>query len=333
MSVSMKQVAQAVGVSTATVSHVINGTRYVAEETKAKVLRAMKELDYRPNNVARSLRSQKSSIIGLIVPLSASDTANFFFMSIAQGIEEVLKEAGYNLILSNSNERLADELEQIKVFNSQFIEGLIIAPTAEDHEEFARTLGPYPVVFVDRKPRGFSGDCVLADGYGGTYEAIEMMIKKKHTRIGFISGPLGYTTSDERLAGYKKALEDNGIPVDESLIKEGSPSFESGYTFARELVKEQRVSALFVANNIMTIGAMGFLQDAQIKIPSELAVIGFDDYEWTRITNPPLTVIKQPAYELGRKAAEILLSRINSKKKTPFQEYRLPTELVMRASC
>ena len=333
MSVSMKQVAEAAGVSTATVSHVINGTRYVTEETTAKVLRAMKELEYRPNNVARSLRNQKSGIVGLIVPLSASDTANFFFMSIAQGIEEVLKDAEYNLILSNSNESLADELEQIRVFNSQFIEGLILAPTSHDQEELSSVIGPYPVVFVDRKPKGISGDCVLADGFSGTYEAIQIMLQAGHRRIGFVSGPLGYTTSDERLAGYVRALEKNGVAVEQTLIKEGIPTFENGYSFARQLIKEQQVTALFVANNMMTLGAMGFLQDAKVRIPEEVAVIGFDDYDWTRITNPPLSVIKQPAYELGRRAAEIMLHRINSPKKAAFQEYRLPTELVLRASC
>lgn len=333
MVASIKQVASVAGVSTATVSHVINGTRHVTEDTKAKVLQAMKELDYRPNSVARSLRSQKSKIIGLVIPLSASDTANFFFMSIAQGIEEVLKEHGYNLILSNSNERAADESEQIKVFNSQLIDGLLLAPTAEGHDNLQDVLGCYPVVFIDRKPQGITGDCVLADGYGGTYEAIEMLLKRGHTRIGYITGPLGLTTSDERLAGYQRALRDNGVAVDNSLIQQGTASFEHGYTAARTLVNEQQVTALFVANNIMTIGAISFLQDTKVSVPAKLAIIGFDDYDWARITTPPLTVIRQPSFELGRKAAQILLKRLTEPGKGDYHECRLPTELIIRDSC
>ena len=177
---------------------------------------------------------------------------------------------------------------------------------------------------MDRKPKGISGDCVLADGFSGTYEAIQTMLQAGHRRIGFVSGPLGYTTSDERLAGYVRALEKNGVAVEQTLIKEGIPTFENGYSFARQLIKEQQVTALFVANNMMTLGAMGFLQDAKVRIPEEVAVIGFDDYDWTRITNPPLSVIKQPAYELGRRAAEIMLHRSTALKRLPFRSIGYP---------
>lgn len=333
MATSIKDVAKAAGVSTATVSHVINGTRFVSEKAKKKVLAAMKELDYRPNSVARSLRSQKSNIIGLLIPVMRSDTSNFFFMSVAQGVSDVLKRHGYNLILSNSHERLDDEKEQIKVFNSQLIDGLILAPTAEEHGYLHETLsGTYPVVFIDRKPKGYQGDCILADGFQGTYDAISMLIDKGHRKIGFITGTLGITTSDERLEGYMAALTDRGLPLDNLLIKEGQASFESGYVLAREIVETNDVSALFVANNIMTIGALRYLQETGIKIPEQIAIIGFDDYEWARITTPPLTVIKQPAYELGAKAAEVLLQRI-ANPDSDFRELRLPTELVIRSSC
>ncbi|MCM8711212.1 LacI family transcriptional regulator [Clostridium sp. SYSU_GA19001] len=333
MAASMKDVAKQADVSTATVSHVINNTRYVSDEVRQRVIQAMKELDYRPNSIARSLRSQKSNTIALIVPILTEDTSSFFFMSVAQGIERVLKKNGYNLILSNSNERLEDEKEQIKVFNSQLIDGLIIAPTAEEHSYLNEVLsGNYPVVFIDRRPKGVDGDCVLSDGYKGTYEAIKTMILKGHKRIGFITGPLGITTSDERFEGYKRAIVDNNLEIEFSLIKEAEATHKNGYILAKQLLDEEKVTAIFVANNVMTIGMLNYLQEANLKIPEDVAVIGFDDYEWTRIITPPLSVVKQFPFELGEKAAEILLDRINNGK-GQYKEYRLPTSLVLRKSC
>lgn len=329
---SIKDVAVKAGVSTATVSHVINQTRFVAEETKVKVLQAMKELDYRPNSAARSLRSAKSKIIGLLIPVMGSDTSNFFFMSIAQGIEKKLKEHGYNLILSNSNEQLENEQEQIKAYNAQLIDGLIMAPTGIDQSYLENTLsGSYPVIFIDRKPQGYNGDCVLVDNFRGTNEAVKLLIEKGHKKIAYVSGALGLSTSDERLGGYKKALEDYNIPVLQTLIKIGDASFDTGYRLTQELMEEEKITALLVSNNVMTMGAMAFLQENQTKIPEELSVIGYDDYDWAKITTPPLTVIKQPAFKLGVTAGEALIERINHPEK-PFVEYRLSTEMVIRKS-
>ncbi|WP_280769719.1 LacI family DNA-binding transcriptional regulator [Salipaludibacillus daqingensis] len=330
--IRIKDVAKKADVSTATVSHVLNETRFVAEETKKKVFEAMKELDYRPNSVARSLRSRKSNIIGLLVPLVASDTSNFFFMSIANGIEQVLKENGYNLILSNSGEDLQVEQDQIKVFNTQLIDGLIIAPVDSKHHSYEENLrGDFPTVFIDRQPKDLLSDTVLIDSGVGTYEAIELLIRKGHNKIGFITGPLGITTSDERLEAYIKALKDYNLPYDESLIKIGSATFDSGHKLTAELMKEE-VTAIFTANNVMTMGAVNYLQDHHIPIPDKVAIIGFDDYDWLRITSPPLSVVKQPSFEMGKKAVELLMERLNGSEE-PFKVYRLPSELVVRGSC
>ncbi|MGI8315920.1 LacI family DNA-binding transcriptional regulator [Halobacillus mangrovi] len=330
---SIKDVAALSGVSTATVSHVINQTRFVAEETTAKVTDAMKQLNYSPNSIARSLRSQKSKTIGLLIPVKRADTSNFFFMTIAHGIEHQLKKHGYHLILSNSNEDLDMEKKQLEVFHSQLIDGLIMAPTAEDHTYLSEYLpDDYPTIFIDRKPASYNGDCILVDNAKGTYEAIQHLIDKGHKKIGYISGPLGLTTSDERYEGYRKALNDNGIDVDESLVKIGEASYHFGERLTDELLDESDMTALFIANNVMTIGSMITLQNRDVNIPDELAVIGFDDYEWTKVTKPALSVIKQPAFELGEKAAEVLLNRLKNPKE-PFQEYRLPTTLKIRGSC
>ncbi|MDQ0060335.1 LacI family DNA-binding transcriptional regulator [Paenibacillus harenae] len=332
---SIKEVAKRANVSTATVSHVINGTRYVANETKMRVLEVMKELKYQPNSVARSLRSKQSKIIGLMVPILPNDTASFFFMSIAQGIESVLTEKGYSLILSNTKDDSAMEQAQVKMFNSQLIDGLIMAPTYEEHAylDTLRT-GDYPVVFIDRKPTEAQGDCVLTEGARGAYEAVAHLIGKGHERIGFITGSLGLTTSDERLAGYKQALADNGVPIEEQLIQVAdstNSSFDSGYRLTQKLITNHHITALFVANNVMTMGALHYLQENNIAVPDDIAIIGFDDYEWARVTRPALSMVKQPSFELGEAAANILLERIENPD-AEYKEVRLPTELIIRGS-
>ncbi|RDY67683.1 LacI family transcriptional regulator [Halobacillus trueperi] len=329
--VSIKDVAKKAQVSTATVSHVINETRFVADETKQKVYLAMKDLNYQPNRIARSLRSRKSNTIGLLVPLVAEDTSNFFFMSIANGIEKVLKENGYNLILSNSDEDEGTEKDQIRVFNTQLIDGLIIAPVNGKDSAYKQELtGDYPVVYIDRHPSGIEGDMVLVDNLRGSYEAVAALLNKGYERIGFITGTLGITTSDERLNGYKQALEEKGLPVRNEFIKEGPATFEQGYQLAKEL-HEAGVSALFIANNVMTMGAVSYLKEHQVQIPEEIGIIGYDDYDWMKITSPPLSVVRQPAFEIGKVAVEQLLKRINGSQEK-YTEVMLDSELVQRGS-
>ncbi len=329
---SIKDVAKQANVSTATVSHVINGTRYVADSTKDKVFAAMDVLDYRPNMVARSLRSRKSNTIGLLVPLVAQDSSNFFFMSIAHGIEQVLRENGYNLVLSNSNEDSETEQDQIKVFNTQFIDGLIIAPVnGKEHSYQDQLTGDYPVVFIDRRPNQVEGDVILVNNRQGTRDGVQKLVEKGHERIGFISGTLGITTSDERLAGYQEGLKQHEIPTKDDYIKEGPATFQCGYDLAKEL-HEAGVTALFVANNVMTMGAIAYLQAYDVQIPEEMAIIGYDDYDWMKIVSPPLSVVRQPAYDLGRVAVEQLLKRIEGSEEEA-NEILLDSELILRGSC
>jgi len=330
MKVTMKDVAREAGVSTATVSHVINKTRFVEKETKNKVLKVLKKLSYYPNAAAQSLRSKKTKVIGLIVP----DISNFFFTAVIRGVENSLKKYGYNLILSDSNENLKIEKEQIRVFNAKLIDGLIMAPTSGDHTFLKKMLSRgSPVVFIDRKPQSYCpGDCVLADNVEGAYKAVNMLIKKGHPKIGIITGMPGLTTSEERLEGYKRALVDYGIKVDQDLIKIGDGRYDSGYKLMKELLLNSNITALFVVNNLMTIGAIQFLKEKQIKIPDELAIIGFDDYKWASITNPPLSVVKQPSRRIGEKASEALIRRIKKEETGDYKEYRLSTELVIRDS-
>lgn len=328
MAITLKEIAKLAGVSTATVSHVINGTRFVSEETKTRVLAVIDDVGYRTNFIARSLRSKKSYTIGLIVP----DISNSFFAVITEHITRYLKEKNYRLILANSDENKEYEKEEINVFSSQIIDGLIIAPVAEDHS-FINDLvdEDYPIVFIDRKPSGYRRDCVLADNYNGSFEATTAFIESGHTKIGIITGLKGLTTTDERLQGYKDALIKNNIPVDERLIKHGNSKYESGYSCTQELVENTDITALYVGNNSMTIGAVNYMIDKKVKIPDDISLIGFDDYEWAKITNPSLTVVKQPIYQMSIKAVELLLKRINEGG-DDYSDYMFPTEIVYRDS-
>ncbi|MBB5175024.1 LacI family DNA-binding transcriptional regulator [Texcoconibacillus texcoconensis] len=328
---SIKDVAKRANVSTATVSHVINETRFVSEQTKKRVYEAMRELDYQPNSVARSLRSRKTNTIGLLVPLVASDISNFFFMSIANGIEQGLKERGYNLILSNSNEDFETEKEQIKGFNTQLIDGLIIAPSLGEGDKYVELINDnYPVVFIDRKIDQSFGDMILVDNKGATYQAVQSLIEKGHKQIGMICGTLGVTTSNDRYESFQQVIADHEQQEVISTIKIGIPNYENGFTLAKELI-DKGVTAIFVANNIMTVGAMAALQQYGKKIPQDVAIVGYDDHDWMKITSPPLSTVKQPSFELGKRSVMRLLERIEGDKGRSRIEY-LPSQFIERSS-
>ena len=331
MAVNIKDVARIAGVSTATVSHVINDTRFVTDATKKNVLEAMAKLDYHPNQVARSLRSQKSRTVGLLIP----DISSFYFTGVAEGIEFALRKSGYHMILSNSHESIEDEKDMIKVFNSQIVEGMIIAPAAGNHSYLNNYLrGNCPVVFIDRKPVGFEGDCVVLDNIKSTYDAVNLLISKGHKRIGLVLGSQLISTTVERITGYKMALSENKIDIDEGLIKTGDFKIDSGYQITKDLVAKEKATALFLASDTLAIGAMEYLKENGIQIPEKVAIISCNDFKWTQISTPALTVVSQPSYELGVKAAEVLLSRINNPgKKTKFKDFRLPTKIIVRESC
>jgi LacI family transcriptional regulator len=332
---NIKDVAKAAQVSTATVSHVINGTRFVSEETRLRVKEAMAELHYTPNSVARNLRSKKSGIIGLLVPMLRGDSSNPFFMSVAQGIESILMENGYNLVLGNTKENVQVEKEQLRLFLAQQIDGLILAPAPGDHTFVGETVSrDIPVVCVDRRPQGLDGDCVLADGRGGALQATRLLIRQGHRRIGFLSPAPGISSTEDRLQGYRQGLEEAGIsfrPELTAALSPGENGFDSGCRLASRLYEEGGITALFAGDNQMAMGALCFLQEAGTSLPGKVALVGFDDYDWSRITTPALTVVKQPAFELGQTAARMVLDRIAQPDKEP-ELVRLPTGLVLRAS-
>ena len=330
---NMKDVAEKAGVSVATVSHVINKTRHVSEPTRKKVLESMKELNYSPNKIARSLRKKETKTIGFIVP----DISNFFFTGIANHIEQELNDNAYNVILCNSNEDIEQEKNQLQTLNSYQIDGVIIAPAPGDHSYLYESSfnQDYPLVFIDRKPQNYNCTSVLVNNFESSYNAVRKLIDKGHNKIGIITGLSGITTTLERLKGYKKALKDHNIPVNDNYIFSGDSKFQAGYNSTKKLLKKTDITALYVTNNLMCIGAVDCLNEHSVSIPEELAIIGFDDYKWASITDPPLSVISQPIEELGKTAVKKLMEYIEgvADENEKPQEIRLDTKFIERASC
>ena len=333
---NIRDVANKANVSTATVSNVMNSSRFVKEETRTKVLKAMEELNYRPSTVAKSLRGKDTKVIGLIIPIQQQDTSKEFFISLSNGVENVLSEAGYRLLISNSNENISNELDQIDMYNTQFvdyIDGLIIAPTSNTEDEVDNSLHiRCPVVYVDRKPNlKDSLDLVYTDNYFVTYEAIEMMFKKKRRRVAFISGPIDVSSTIERFEAYKDVLRKYRIELNEELVFVGESSFKSGYEIAGRLLENHDVDGIVVVNNTISMGIYKYLKEKNIQMPEDISFLSYDDFPWMELTDPPITTIRQPAFEMGQAAAKLLLEKLEDNRKEP-KKICIESSIVIRNS-
>ncbi len=336
MSPSMKDVARLANVSTATVSNVLNGTRYVNPETKQKVLQAVKDLNYIINPVARNLRSGSSRTIGLVV----SDLANFFYMDIALSIDKVLEPEGYHLIFINSDENEEKEKRNIESLLRQNVDGLIIAPVAQDCSYMNELIGERcPSVFFDRRPGGFNRDYILSSNFEGAFEGTEVLLTRNHANIGFIGSSFN-ETMNERANGFRFALKRHGLTPDEELIKFGdnvslSLKEQKGgacYELTRQLVEEHSVTAILCGNDLSAVGVMNFLKEHSYSIPDSIAIASFDDMFWLSMATPSITAIDQDRTAIGKTAAEVLLKRMHENRE-PYKEYRIPTTLITRESC
>jgi len=328
---TIRDVAKRAGVSVATVSHVINGTRHVAPETAERVQRAMEELDYYPNAVAQSLRTRTTHAIGVVV----SDITNPFFATLVRGAEDAALEAGYSIVVCNSDETLEKENRYVQVLRRRRVDGMLLAPVGggENPAIWKLARQGVPFVFVDRRAPGVEADAVLSDNVGGAYLATKHLLERGHERIGIVLGIPGATTSEERLAGYRRALEEAGIPLAEELVVWGGYRVEGGRRATAELLSlTPPPTAIFSTNNLMTVGTLQELFARGVRIPDQIAVVGFDDLEWAEMANPSLTAVAQRPYEIGRWALEILLERLGNPGGKERQEVRVPVELKIRSS-
>jgi DNA-binding LacI/PurR family transcriptional regulator len=309
---------------------VLAGLEGVRPDLQERVHAAVRELGYYPNRVARNLRVRTTRLIGLVI----SDIQNPFFTSVVRGIEDVLQLAGYTLLLGNTDENLEREQLYLTTLRAEGVAGIILAPTGKRADNYGHLLpSQLPVVTIDRTPAGLSADSVIVNNSAGSCVAVTHLIGHGHRRIGCISGPANLSTAEERRDGYEQALRENGLPLDPALIHHADFRQSGGYAAMQALLElDERPSAVFVANNLMTLGALQALHERDLQIPSDVAIVGFDDMSWATSLQPPLTAVAQPTYKLGTTAAHLLLARLNEPHR-PVQHIVLDTELRVRASC
>jgi DNA-binding LacI/PurR family transcriptional regulator len=322
---NIDQVARIAGVSTATVSRVINDYPFVKEQTRQRVLKVIGETKYRVNAVARSLRRKRTYSIGVIV----SNVLSPFYSVIAKSVEDVAIRNGYSTILCNGGDNPEKELKYLHVLHENRVDGIIISPTGKnkDYLQFLISSG-IPISFVDRTVEGVECDAVVVNNRDASYRAVEYLVKKGYRRIGFISGPKDRMTGFDRLEGYIKALEDNHIDIDERLIKIGDFTMESGKQKAAELLEETDSEVIYVANHDMATGAYQVLRERGLRIPEDIGFMMFDDPDWATLVSPKITAIRQPVYTLGSTAAELLFKRIIEGRKYMDME---PVQIVLEA--
>jgi LacI family transcriptional regulator len=326
----LADVARRAGVSTASVSRVLAGKPHVSDDVRQRVLAAANELSFRPSRLARSLRVQRAHVLGLII----SDIQNPFFISIVRAIEDIAYRHQYSLILCNADEDPDKEALYIDLMMAEKVAGVVISPTHETATSCQRLADVgIPVVAIDRRVTNMPVDTVVVDNFGATLEIVSHLIADGHRRIGAVVGTPIATTGHERRDGYLHALQMHGIPLESALLCTGLPTIATGYRLVNELLDlPTPPTALFLGNNLLTIGALKAIHERNLRIPDDVALAAFDEMEWMFVVKPALTVVAQPVYEMGRYAAELLLARIADPLR-PIEEIVLQPTVHIRQSC
>ncbi|MBI5305416.1 MAG: LacI family DNA-binding transcriptional regulator [Chloroflexi bacterium] len=323
---SIKDVASKSGVSVATVSRVLNNNPRVKPHLRERILQTIDQLGYQPSGIARNMRSQSVRVIGLVI----SDIQNPFFTALVRAVEDVAYENQYTVLLCNSDENLQKEQLYIDVLSRERVAGVIIVPTGKNCSPLLNLR--MPVVMVDRTVPGIITDSVVLDNVAGAYAATKHLIELGHQRIGLVGAPLGVSVGVERRKGYEKALRAHKLRVDEALIRAGDFKEQGGYEATLALLElAPRPTAIFAVNNLMTMGAFQAIAEKKLRIPQDISVIGFDDMPWLTLLTPPLTAVRQPTYEIGAQAAQLLFARMQNTA-LPTQTRVFKPELIVRGS-
>lgn len=329
--VRIKDVAEAAGVSVATVSRVLNGHDVVSDELRDKVLQAVEELDYAPSSIAQGLRLRQSKLLALVLP----GLEGPFFPLIIAGVEEVARERGFFLSVCGTKEDSTVEREYLENMRFRWIDGIIMSGVKGDDtnrrllQQLARRI---PLVFVDREIRGVDAGSVTIDQFNAAYKATSYLVEKGHRLVAHIAGPLDRTLSRQRLDGYLQALADFGIEYESPMWVEADFGVGGGERAMRQLLaSDARPTAVFAANDEMALGALRAAKGEGLTVPDDLAVVGFDDVPIAAMTDPPLTTVCQPIRTMGREAAKMLLMRIEDDD-TSYRRLVLDADLVIRGS-
>ena len=329
--VTMQDVADAAGVSTATVSRVLGGVQGASSEATAKRVRACAtELGYIVNGLASSMRSQRTRTVGLVI----ADVSNPWFGQLAGGVESVLGPEGFSVILANTSNSVEREREAVETLQRQQVDALVVASSSADGDHLRGALARGTrVVLVDAELPDLDVDSVTIDNEAAARAVVEHLLDFGHEEVAIVTGGEGPSSDRARLAGYQGALADRGLVVGSQLIKAGSSTFEGGRAAVEDLLAlSPRPSALFVTNNLMTVGALVAIADAGLKVPTDISIVGIDDMEWYPIAQPAITTVFDPAREMGRRAAQRLLLRLRRQRQPRAERIRLDAELRVRQS-
>ena len=327
MAATMKDIARRTGLGLATISSYFNGGN-VREKNRIKIEEAIEELHYEVNEVARGLKTNATRTIGVVIP----ELNNTFCAEIITGMEDVLRSHGYATIVCDCRTDKKLEREAVEFLTRRRVDGIINMPVDEEGNHLKRFQKTgKPIVLIDRKIQGINCDSVLVDNKKAAEDAVRYFIERGHRNIGIIGGPEEVFTAQERMAGYYKALESAGIPVSESLIWHGDYTIQGGVRGLEELVQNNpEMTAVFVTNYEMTMGAMIGVNELGIRIPEQLSMIGFDNLQFARACNPKLTIVAQPTDGIAREVAKVMLNHLENAGETPGELFseKLETEII-----
>lgn len=326
--VTIKDVAKTAGVAVSTASYALNGSDKVSEQTREKILEVAKQLNYTPNGAARNLKTKKTELIGLFV----HDINGTFYDKLIKGIQDVVNLKEYELIVFCDSGRKPGT--SYNFLSERRVDGaIVISPNITDEQVLELANRELPLVVLDRNLSGKNLCCVIVDNKKGTNEAVNHLIELGNKKIGFISGPEDSYDNKERLKGYIDTLKNNSIEINDKYILKGKFTEESGYEIMKKYIADNKdiPTAFFSSNDEMAIGAIKALQENNIRVPEDVAIVGFDDIVISSYIQPKLTTVRRPMYELGSFAAHMLLTMLSGKSMNSSMV--LSTELVVRESC
>ncbi|MFN3325678.1 MAG: LacI family DNA-binding transcriptional regulator [Bryobacteraceae bacterium] len=308
-------VAKRAGVSTYTVSAVLNRSAFVSPELTKRVLEAVQELDYTINDLARSLQTRKTRTIGMLVP----DIGNPFNAKVVRGVEDKLRNAGYTLLIGNTYNDTTEQTRYLAIFRSKQVDGLLIYLAAGEEDDVRRVVeAKKPIVMVARAPHTFEADTVTGDNVEGARMAVEHLIARGHQRIGILVGQLSLTTSADRVEGWRLTLQAHGLPAPDEWIGEGDWTETSGCDYVRRVFAGPNPpTAVFAANFLMMVGVLRGLKDLRLAVPQQVEVMSSDDSEWLDVFQPRISTVAQPSYTMGEAAADMLLHRLKHPDEPP----------------
>ncbi|PFG45831.1 LacI family transcriptional regulator [Vibrio sp. ES.051] len=325
---TIKDVARLAGVSTTTVSHVINKTRFVAETTQEKVMKAVDELNYAPSAVARSLKCNSTRTIGMLV----TQSTNLFFSEVIDGVESYCYRQGYTLILCNTGGIYEKQRDYIRMLAEKRVDGILVmcSDLTEELKQMLDRHADIPKVVMDWGPESSQADKIMDNSEEGGYIATKHLIDNGHTDIACLSGHFEKLACQERIAGFRRAMTEAKLPINEDWILEGNFECDTAVLVAEQITAmDKRPTAVFCFNDTMALGLMSRLQQNGIKVPDDVSVIGYDNIELAEYFSPPLTTIHQPKRRVGKNAFEILLERIKDKEHEK-RVFEMQPELVIR---